>query len=338
MKVYFLDRSGDVITTLVDWICPRGSQTFFLPVVHDLPGNWVGWVRVESQDWWTPGTKPVTPPDIVGVVTLLKYNDAARTNTVEGMAYNMLPEHKAFDWQVGFGGGGLDSGIGTIAIPSLLKDLDGQGVTSEIAIMNLVAKPGFTDFAIYIYDQNGLLDFVCQKLHDRQVEYIDLATWGYVNEGFKGSAVIRATFWEHEVWDDTGFFLRNLVGLGAVSVERTGTRLGEDVPGDEAAASRGIPSMRQWVTMTVTGSTVAHTATSKRTCRRSTAPVWARRATWSRPACARRSTAGARVAARVDRGDSQDPGMEGGPPHGHPCGHDRDRRQGEERGEDRDGA
>ncbi|RIJ99694.1 MAG: hypothetical protein DCC47_22670, partial [Acidobacteria bacterium] len=241
VKVYFYDRSGDIITTLVDWICPRGSQTFFLPVVHDLPGSWVGWARAESQEWWTPGTKPVTPPDIAGVVTLLKYNDAARTNTVEGMAYNMLPEHKAFDWQVGFGGGGLDSGIGTIAIPSLLKDLDGQGVTSEIAVANLVTKPGFTDFAIYIYDQNGLLDFVCQKLHDRQVEYIDLATWGYVNEGFKGSAVIRATFWEHEVWDDTGFFLRNLVGLGAVSVERTGTRLGEDVPGDEAAASRGIP-------------------------------------------------------------------------------------------------
>ena len=34
VKVYFLDRSGDVITTLVDWICPRGSQTFFLPVVQ----------------------------------------------------------------------------------------------------------------------------------------------------------------------------------------------------------------------------------------------------------------------------------------------------------------
>ncbi len=39
VKVYFLDRSGDIITTLVDWICPRGSQTFFLPVVADLPGQ-----------------------------------------------------------------------------------------------------------------------------------------------------------------------------------------------------------------------------------------------------------------------------------------------------------
>ena len=100
-------------------------------------------------------------------------------------------------------------------------------------------KPGFTDFAIYIYDQNGLIDYVCQKLNEKQVEYITLDTWGYVNPGFKGSAIISAVFWEHDVFDNEGNFLRNLVGLGAVAVQRTGTRLGEDVPGDEAAGHGG---------------------------------------------------------------------------------------------------
>ncbi|HRA19889.1 MAG TPA: hypothetical protein PLZ56_05560, partial [Anaerolineae bacterium] len=242
VKVYFLDRSGDVITTLVDWICPRGSQTFFLPLVADLPGSWIGSVRVESQVWWTPGTNEVEAPNVVGVATLMKYGDVARTEAQQAIAYNLLPEHKAYKWQIGGrSNGGLESGVGLIAVPSLLKDLDGSGVTSELAIMNLVAKPGFTDFAIYIYDQNGLLDFVCQKLSDRQAEYIDLQTWGYVSNGFKGSAIISATFWEHEVVDEVGFVLRNLVGLGAVSVERTGTRFGEDIPGDEAAGDRGIP-------------------------------------------------------------------------------------------------
>ncbi|MCB0217174.1 MAG: hypothetical protein KDH92_11090 [Chloroflexi bacterium] len=241
VKLYFLDRSGDVITTLVDWICPRGSQTFFLPAIGTLPGNWVGSIRVESQDWWAAGANPVDPPNVVAVAQLIKYNDVARTEMLEALAYNLLPEHKAFDWQVGANGGGLESGVGLIAIPSLLKDLGKTGTTSELAIANLVTKPGFTDFALYIFDQNGLLDFICQKLNDRQIEYIDLQTWGYLGTGFKGSAIVSATFWEHDVFDPGGFFIRSLVGLGAVSIERSGTRLGEDIPGDESAGSRGIP-------------------------------------------------------------------------------------------------
>jgi hypothetical protein len=82
---------------------------------------------------------------------------------------------------------------------------------------------------------------VCEKLNEKQVEYIDLQTWGYVNNGFKGSAIISAVFWEHDVFSGSGLFIRNLLGLGAVSIERSKTRLGEDIAGDEAAGSRGIP-------------------------------------------------------------------------------------------------
>ncbi len=241
-KVYFLDRGGDIITTLVDWICPRGSQTFFLPVIYDLPGAWVGSVRVESQEWITPGGPNVLAPNIVAVASLVKYADVARTSITEGIAYNLLPEHKIYDWQIADGTrGGLESGVGLIAIPSLFKDTRKSGITSELAIANVVPKPGFTDFAIILYDQNGLLDFICQKLNEKQVEYIDFYRWGYLNNGFKGSAVISATFWEHDVFDPYGRFQRNLVGLGAMAIERSRTVLGEDIPGDEAAGERGIP-------------------------------------------------------------------------------------------------
>ncbi len=245
IKVYFLDRGGDIITTLVDWVCPRGSQTLFLPVIADLPGNWVGSIRVESQEWITPGGPNILSPNIVGVATLIRYVDPARTGVTEAIAYNLLPEHKVYDWQIGANAGGLESGVGLIAIPSLLKDLERSGMTSELAIANVVPKPGFTDLVIYIYDQNGLLDYVCQKLSEKQVEYIDLQSWGFVHEGFKGSAVISAWFWEHDVFDDQGFFVRNLVGLGALAIERQKGRLGEDVPGDEAAGERGIPFREQ---------------------------------------------------------------------------------------------
>jgi len=242
VKVYFLDRGGDIVTTLVDWVCPRGSQTFFLPLVAALPGNWVGSARVESQEWIAPGSSNVLAPNVVAVATLIEYADAARTTATQAMAYNLLPEHKIFDWQIGErSGGNFETGVGLVAIPSLIKDLGTTGISSEVVIANVVPKPGFTDLVVYVYDQNGLIDYICQKLNEKQVEYIDLQTWGWLNNGFKGSAVISAWFWEHDVFDGTGFFLRNLVGLGAMSIERKGARMGEDVPGDEAAGDRGIP-------------------------------------------------------------------------------------------------
>jgi hypothetical protein len=241
VKVYFIDNSGDIITTLVDWVCPRGSQSFFLPVINNLPGNFVGQIRVESQDWVSPGDPAVDAPHIVSIAQLIRYGDPGLTSILEAVAYNLFSEPQVFDWQIGSGYGGLYSGVGLIGIPSLLKDLRNTGVTTELAIMNAVPKPGFTDFAMYIYDQNGLLDFVCEKLNEKQVEYINLNDWGYINPGFKGSAVISATFWEHDVFAETGGFVRNLVGLAAVKIERQGTVLGNDIPGDEAAGSEGFP-------------------------------------------------------------------------------------------------
>ncbi|MBK8538428.1 MAG: DUF11 domain-containing protein [Ardenticatenia bacterium] len=240
VKVYFLDKSGDVITTLVDWVCPRGAQSFYLSRIADLPGNWVGSARVETQDWWTPGTNPVDAPRIQSVVMLDKWADATRTDRTEAVAYNALTEQVSYDWQVGGKRGGTMSGSAVLAVPLVAKD--NRGINSELAIANLVAKPGFTDFAIYFYDQNGLLDAVCEKLHDRQVEYIDFATWGYVPNRFLGSAVISATYWEHEVFDPQGGFVRNLVGLGGTVVERIGRTLtAPDLPGDESKAFEAVP-------------------------------------------------------------------------------------------------
>ncbi|MFN8422410.1 MAG: hypothetical protein U0470_03145 [Anaerolineae bacterium] len=62
------------------------------------------------------------------------------------------------------------------AIPLVAKGYN--GVTSEIAITNLVPVPGFTDFVIYLYDQNGRIDHFCEKLTEKQVEYLDLNSIG----------------------------------------------------------------------------------------------------------------------------------------------------------------
>jgi hypothetical protein len=237
VKVYFLDQSGGIVTTLADWICPRGSQSFFLPVIAGLPGNWVGSARVESQEWWSPGDPVVDPPRVQTVVMLEKWDDPARTVRREAVAYNGSTERTTLDWQLGRGDG--TDGSAVLALPLLAKA--NRGITSEIAITNLVAKPGFTDFALFLYDQNGLLDVVCEKLNEKQVEYIDLATWGFIAPRWLGSGVISATFWEHDVFDGSGQFVRNYVGLGAVAVERIGATLGTDVPGDESKAFEAFP-------------------------------------------------------------------------------------------------
>jgi hypothetical protein len=85
------------------------------------------------------------------------------------------------------------------------------------------------------------LDYVCEKLNEKQVEYIDLSTWGWVQPGFKGSAVISATFWEHDVFGATGGFLRNVVGLAALKIERVVPTGSLPTPGDLAAGSEGFP-------------------------------------------------------------------------------------------------
>ena len=261
VKVYFIDNSGDIIKTVVDWICPRGTQTFPLAVIDGLRGNWVGQARVESQEWWSPGDPKVLPPNIVSVAELIRWNGPEQTVLLEGVAYNLFPEQQAFDWQLGSGKGGLESGVGLIGIPSFLNNISGGGETglaTELAITNLVPKPGFTDFAIYIYDQNGLLDFVCEKLNEKQVEYINVADdWNYINDGFKGSAVISAVFWEHPVIEESLFpgvarLKRNLVGLAAVKIERfnwpqvPSTDPADDAPGDQASASEGFPIRGPW--------------------------------------------------------------------------------------------
>ena len=110
-------------------------------------------------------------------------------------------------------------------------------MTTELAIQNVNPNPGFTDFAVLFYDQNGLVDYVCEKLNQKQVEYVPINTWGFIAPRFEGSAVISATYWTHYGANPTG----KSVGLAAVAIERSGATLSMDIPGDESAGASGIP-------------------------------------------------------------------------------------------------
>ncbi|MFN8500233.1 MAG: hypothetical protein U0641_20455 [Anaerolineae bacterium] len=249
VKVYFVDQSGDIITTLVDWICPRGETEFPLALVNNLPGQYVGAVRVESQAWESPGDPAVNAVPIAAVAELLNYSSP--TKITQATAYNLFPEDQGYYWQIGQGdASGLQGGVAVIGIPSLMQRGNAYNMVTDISVQNLVPKPGFTDFVMYVYDQNGLLDYVCEKLNEKQVEYINLANWNWIQPGFVGSAVISAVYWEHDVIVGVPVFgtqnpqipvlLRNVVGLAAVKVERV-VPGGAPSAGDVTAASEGFP-------------------------------------------------------------------------------------------------
>lgn len=179
VKVYFLDEGGDIIQTVLDWICPRGSQTYELEMINNLPGRYVGAIRVESQNWWTPGDPPVDAPNILSVVNLVNPFDG------QALSYNAFTQQEA-------------QGARTMALPLLLKDNGSFGPlgvrwNTEIAVQNINLNPGTTNFRIDIYDQNGLVESFCQFVNERQVDYIDLAKIGTLPIGFSGSAVIETT-------------------------------------------------------------------------------------------------------------------------------------------------
>jgi hypothetical protein len=218
VKVYFLDNSGDIIDTIVEWICPRGSQTFYLPAINNLPGQYVGQARVESQNWWGPGDPGVDAPYVLSVVNLVNYN------TGQGAAYNAFPR-----WQVEL----LGFKMHWVALPMLVKDKhdpyepSGTKWTSEIAMTNLDMTPGVSVYRLDFFDQNGLLYSLCQTLNEKQVDYIKLANIGIIPPGWLGSAVIS---WQCSTPYDVG-------ALGVVVVEKASGY----ASGDLTKAYEGFP-------------------------------------------------------------------------------------------------
>lgn len=56
--------------------------------------------------------------NIAAVAQLTKYGDVQRSAALQAVAYELLPEQKAYDLQVGSGAAGLYSGVGRIGIPA----------------------------------------------------------------------------------------------------------------------------------------------------------------------------------------------------------------------------
>ena len=245
VKIFFLDKSGDIITTLVDFVCPMGSQNFDLSQVHDIPGSWIGSIRIVSEEYWDPANAPADKPRLRATVHFL-HRGATLAGPDAITGYGALTESGMDNWPPANPMFHQPAGSAVVAVPVLQKAAAAPGLITDLTVVNMVTKPGFTDFAIFVYDQNGLLDYICEKLNEKQVEYLDLQTLGWLRPGFRGSAIISAVFWEHDVIGTDGQVAFNLVSLGAVGVERSMSGPGTPVIGAHAYAFEGVPIFRPY--------------------------------------------------------------------------------------------
>lgn len=243
VNVSFLDAEGTPLAVYDDYICPAGSQTYFLPVSDARPGLGIGSLRVVSQSVLRDGG--AAPAPIAAMALMMQYSDPARSALIASGAYTLRSEREALARLPGSAsrapGGGADpalTGVPAVALPGLVKAVGTPLQTSQLAIANFVPAPGTTQFAVLLRDANGLVEVLCHTLDAGKVLHLDLATLAGVPAGFRGAAIVSATHWTHEVWGPGDGPPQRLVGLGAVAIRGGG---GPDRPGDEIGLSEGLP-------------------------------------------------------------------------------------------------
>ena len=224
-RVTLWNRRGDEVSRHQVRLCPLGGRS--VAVGTDMigaPADFVGTVSIERVEAEPSGggTDGAVLDELSAIVELTRLREDG--TPLSSAAYDVRP---------------ASLGKTVIGIPSVVKTAE-TGDVSVLAIHNQVRMPGFTDFAVLFYDSNGLLDYVCNKVGANQVEYIDLETWGYVNPGFSGSAIVSAQFWEHDSVGADGE-PRNDVSLSAVVMEMpNGLGRSSEIPEFPAGSTNAI--------------------------------------------------------------------------------------------------
>lgn len=239
VQVAFLDPGGTPFSTQERTICAGGTDTFFVPVTNNLPGaGEVGSVRVISR----AARAGAPPPPVVATALLLRHIDPDRTQALDMLTYDLVPEAGAYRWPVGAGAGGQASGAAVIALPDV-ADLRDPLEMAEIVVSNLVPVPGRTDVDIAIIGREGTVATLKRSLPAGATTVVDVreataAAGVALPPNFRGTALVSATAWDHAVATADGQ-RRPLVGLAAVVVRR-----GKVAPDAPSAARASVTAGR----------------------------------------------------------------------------------------------
>lgn len=204
------DGQGAIESMTIQTICPKGTVSVLVPVLHDQPGTDTGWIRVESHPHAGAPAQPLE-----ALARLSKYSDAARTELREASAYNLLHVR--------------DLASDRMALPMVYQDLQATGLTSEIQLgLSLAPNGGWAPLAHSVFTAAGPTGEAWPlSLETAHTAYQVLGTGAVPAPGLQGSLRI----------EDSGSRGR----AGAVGLVRRNTLVGQDIPGDEAAAYLAVP-------------------------------------------------------------------------------------------------
>ncbi len=204
LRIAILDASGAPLGEHTQSICPLGSRVIELSELLEPPAaiDAARGLRIEvlDQESWAPQR-------VVALVETLRRDGDGRV--LEASRYPLEPD---LPW--------IYPGAKLLSLP-ILTHAPGSGLSpATVSLHNANLYPGFTDLALYLFDQNGYVQQTCQRLTAGQTLDVQPAALPLLADGFQGSATISASHWEHPVPGPVSDPEANRPNLTAALVER----------------------------------------------------------------------------------------------------------------------
>ena len=246
VRISFLDSSGATLATINDWICPLGRRAYRPSLIADLPSGWKGSVRVDSLDsrGSTPGSV-LRAASVAGLVASYSDGQGAEGDAQQAFQYPFSAIGESEQSLSENPEAWSSASTGLIAIPRLLRRSQSDETSSILSVANASAYPGFTVFALYLYDQNAYVDHICFSLQSGQSRRFDLGAWAFLSSDFYGAGVVSASYWDQSVGLVGESSTIGAPNLHAVVIEQPATSAQGPSQRDLSSAIRGRPFQLQ---------------------------------------------------------------------------------------------
>lgn len=185
-SIYYLDAAGEPLIRDFEWICYVDAWRVSPQSLAEVPADWVGALRIESDDWWTMFGFEV--PAGLYIPTPLSVVNLTNAGSRQALSYTGLPAPEVGAHTVAL------RRAQDVALPWVVKHYGSETSlrSSRIAVQNLSAELGETPYTVEFYGSDGLLATLEGVLGPSQADQIDLSDVAELPDGYAGAAVVVA--------------------------------------------------------------------------------------------------------------------------------------------------